>query len=72
MKLNELTAHELLDLLKEKKATPREIHDAVLARIQATDAQIKAYVRLRSNAAAQEFSNGSAMPIPSALKIISA
>ena len=50
MKLNELTAHELLDLLKEKKATPREIHDAVLARIQATDAQIKAYVRLRSNA----------------------
>ncbi len=68
MKLNELTAHDLLDLLKEKKATPREIHDAVLARIQATDAQIKAYVRLRSNAAAQEFSNGFSMPIPIGIK----
>ncbi|MBI5024044.1 MAG: Asp-tRNA(Asn)/Glu-tRNA(Gln) amidotransferase subunit GatA [Candidatus Omnitrophica bacterium] len=68
MKLNELTAHELLDLLKEKKTTPREILDAVLARIQATDAQIRAYVRLRSNAAAQEFSNGSATPIPIGIK----
>ena len=68
MKLNELTAHELLDLLREKKATPREIHDAVLARIQATDAQIRAYVRLRPNAAAQEFSNGPSMPIPIGIK----
>src|SRR3989338_6217954 len=68
MKLNELTAHELLGLLKEKKTTPREVHDAVLARIQAADAQIKAYVRLRPNAAAQEFSNGSSMPIPIGIK----
>src|SRR3989338_3672459 len=68
MKLNELTAHELLDSLEKKKTTPQEIRDAVLARVEQTDGQVKAYVRLRSNAAAQEPPGGRAMPIPIGIK----
>ncbi len=69
MKLNELTAHELLDLLKAKKTTPREIQDAVLTRIQQSDQQVKAYVRLRSNASGEQEPSGDAsIPIPIGIK----
>ena len=69
MKLNELTAHELLDLLKAKKTTPREIRDAVLAGIARTDGQVKAYVRLRSKASGEQEPSGDvSMPIPIGIK----
>lgn len=78
MKLNELTAHELLDLIREKKATPLEVYDAVLARIRAVDPQVKAYVRLKSGHAGLptgqagahpvSSSDGSPMPIPIGIK----
>ncbi len=67
MKLNELTAHELLDLLKAKKTTPQAIRDAVLEHIGQSDKQVKAYVRLKSNAASEPASDA-AMPIPIGIK----
>ena len=44
MSLHHLTAHELLDLFKSGKASPKEAYDAVLARVHAVDAKVKAYV----------------------------
>jgi len=46
MELNRLTAHELIDLLKENKVTSQQIIDALKKRIQAVDSRVKAYVRL--------------------------
>ncbi len=47
MNLSTLTAHELLDLLKNQKTTPQAITESVLKAIQRTDDKIKAYVRVR-------------------------
>ena len=48
MNLNELTAHELSDLLSAKKTTPAEIFQSVSGAINATDKKVKAYVRVNS------------------------
>jgi len=42
---NELTAHELRDLIKTKKTSALEIRDSLLSRIKKTDGKVKAYVR---------------------------
>lgn len=48
MNLNELTAHELTDLLKEKKTTPEAVHASVLNAINTLDKSVKAYVRVNT------------------------
>ena len=69
MKLNELTAHELLTLLKAKKTSPDDIKKDVLAAITQHDKKIKAFVRT-SEATGNTAQNAYAVPI--ALRIISA
>ncbi len=69
MKLNELTAHELLDLLQDKKTTAEEVYHCVLKRIQEIDPKIKAYVRLNSNHPDfTSLSKSSRIPIPIGIK----
>jgi aspartyl-tRNA(Asn)/glutamyl-tRNA(Gln) amidotransferase subunit A len=48
MNLHELSAHKLLELYKAKQASPKEVYDAVSARIKDIDPKVKAYVRLAS------------------------
>ncbi len=68
MNLNQLTAHELLDLIREKKTTPQEVCDAVLAQIRTSDPQIKAYVRLRANPHPPQPLGSLSAPIPIGIK----
>ncbi len=46
MELNQLTAHELLNKLKNKQTTASAILDALYARIQKVEPSVKAYVRV--------------------------
>jgi aspartyl-tRNA(Asn)/glutamyl-tRNA(Gln) amidotransferase subunit A len=46
MNLNTLTAHELLEKLKNKKTTSQEIISSLYTRIKEVDSKVKAYVRL--------------------------
>ena len=68
MKLNELTAHELLDLLKAKKTSEQEIRQSVLSAIKTTDKKIKAFVRLNENLGEASSSRGKFSGIPTAIK----
>jgi len=45
MELNQLTAHELLDKLKSRQATPQAILGSLYARIQKVESKVKAYAR---------------------------
>jgi aspartyl-tRNA(Asn)/glutamyl-tRNA(Gln) amidotransferase subunit A len=47
MELNQLTAHELLDKLKNKRVTLEAILEALYARIQTVEPRVKAYARFR-------------------------
>ncbi|MDD5409340.1 MAG: amidase family protein, partial [Candidatus Omnitrophica bacterium] len=49
MELNQLTAHELLDKLKNQQAALGSILDALYARIQAVEPKVKAYARFKPN-----------------------
>ncbi len=70
MKLNELTAHEILDLLKINKTSPNEIYQSLLETIHHKDKKIKSYVRLCSHQ--PKISSREALnhfyPIPIAIK----
>lgn len=46
MKLHSLTAHQILDLYKEKKTSPPEVLKDVLSRINTLDSRVHAYARL--------------------------
>lgn len=46
MNLNALTAHELSQLLNEKKTTPDDIYRTIRTRIDSVDTRVRAYVRL--------------------------
>ena len=67
MKLNELTAHEILDLIKTKKTSPSEVYQAVKKQIDTFDKKIKAYIRLAEASGAGNQSNAP-FPIPVAIK----
>lgn len=77
MKLNELTAHELLNLLKQKKTSVKDIRDSVSEAIQHVDKDVKAFVPgslktvtgagRMSESNVQESGNGS-FPLPIAIK----
>ena len=69
MKLNELTAHELLNLIKKKEISPSEVHTQIRTRIDQTEGKVKAYVRLHENAQFYPPADGKeAIPIPVAIK----
>jgi aspartyl-tRNA(Asn)/glutamyl-tRNA(Gln) amidotransferase subunit A len=46
MKLNELTAHELITKLNKQETTPEEIINSLRSRIKSVDSKVRAYVRL--------------------------
>ncbi|MCS6861400.1 MAG: Asp-tRNA(Asn)/Glu-tRNA(Gln) amidotransferase subunit GatA [Abditibacteriales bacterium] len=54
MKLNELTAHELHDLLVNKAISCRELTEAVFTRVEAVEEQVKAYLTLTRDVAMQQ------------------
>lgn len=54
MKPNELTAHELHDLLVEKEISCRELTEAVFARMDAVEEQVKSYLTLTHDLAMQQ------------------
>jgi aspartyl-tRNA(Asn)/glutamyl-tRNA(Gln) amidotransferase subunit A len=78
MKLYEMTAHQLHDLLARKEITSRELTESVLKRIEEVEGQIHAYLTLtgetaleQAAAADQRIQKGEAGPltgIPLALK----
>jgi aspartyl-tRNA(Asn)/glutamyl-tRNA(Gln) amidotransferase subunit A len=78
MKLYEMTAHQLHDLLTRKEITSRELTESVLKRIEEVEGRIHAYVTLsgetaleQAAAADQRIQKGDAGPltgIPLALK----
>jgi len=68
MKLNELSAHSLVDLLKSKKTTPQEVLQSLHAHIVQTDKSIKAYVRLNSEKPESTLSENQTCPVPIAIK----
>lgn len=49
MSLNELTAHEILDLIKTKKTTPNDVYQSVIKAIKSKESAVKAYVRTCEN-----------------------
>ncbi len=49
MKLNELTAHELLDLYKSKTTTPQTVYEEVCKAVNQLDSKVQAYLRLAKN-----------------------
>src|SRR5437016_10859368 len=65
MNLNELTAHELLDLYKAKKTSPEAAYNSLKEKISQTDSKVKAYVRTKD-----KISNSADghLPIPIAIK----
>ena len=67
MELNKRTAHELLDLIKNKKTTPEEILGSIHEQIQKSDKDVKAYVRLNENIDIKASDNQST-PIPIGIK----
>ncbi len=67
MELHTLTAHELLNLIKNKKTTPEEILNAIRAHIDKVDKNVNAYVRLNENGAKKKISEGQT-PIPIGIK----
>jgi len=68
MNLNELTAHELSDLIKNKKTTPQDIHKDVLRQIEKTDKKVKAYARLIRNTSFPTNTKDQCSGIPIAIK----
>lgn len=65
MKLNELTAHELVDQIKQKKASSKDIHQAVLDQVKKHDSRVKAYLRLN---APSHYDDSKPFPLPIAIK----
>lgn len=68
MNLSELTAHELLDLLKSKKTTAKEIYTSVSRAIEKHDPKIKGYVRTNPAFDGAEHSHTTLQGIPISIK----
>lgn len=66
--LSKLTAHELLDFIRDKRFSPSEIVGSVRDRIQKSEQDVKAYVRLHENGSDGVTSAGQPFPIPVAIK----
>ena len=46
MKLNHLTAHEILDLIKNQQASSKDVHQSVLDQIEKSEKKVNAYASL--------------------------
>jgi aspartyl-tRNA(Asn)/glutamyl-tRNA(Gln) amidotransferase subunit A len=68
MNLHELTAHEILELIKTKKASAQEIFGDVSSHIDRVDPKVKAYVRRFANPFEISGYRAGAFPIPIAIK----
>ncbi len=68
MNLNELTAHELLDLIKAKKTDAHSARQATIEQIKKTDDKVKAYLRLIDPPGDENSTSKAAYPIPIAIK----
>jgi aspartyl-tRNA(Asn)/glutamyl-tRNA(Gln) amidotransferase subunit A len=68
MKVNELTVHEILDLIRSRKTSAREVYEAVMDQIQVTEKDIRAYVRLNKKPDHWETAQAASVPIPIGIK----
>lgn len=69
MNLNELTAHEILDLIKAGKTSPDEVYKSVVSAVKEKDKGVKAYVRTcENNTELATAKPGAAFPIPTTIK----
>ncbi len=64
MNYYELTAHEILDLIKDKKTSASDVYQSVLDHVNDCDKGLNAYVRLAKNSNI----TGGSTPIPIAIK----
>ena len=67
MKLNNLTAHEILDLLSKKEYTAKDIHQSVVAQIEKSEKDVNAYANLTESTRITIDENKD-FPIPVAVK----
>lgn len=65
MNFYQLTAHEILELIKERKASAQDVYASVADQVRRCDGKVKAYVRLN---AAPAVNKDAAQPIPIAIK----
>ncbi len=69
MNLNQLTAHEILDLIKAGKTTPNDVYQSVVGAVKKNDPAVKAYVRTcENNPDLATPKAGAAFPIPTTNK----
>ncbi|MCD4779407.1 MAG: Asp-tRNA(Asn)/Glu-tRNA(Gln) amidotransferase subunit GatA [Candidatus Omnitrophica bacterium] len=68
MELYELTAHELLDQIKNNATTPRDIQQSLKEQIERVDQKVHAYVRLFADGLNAIPDPQNACPIPIAIK----
>lgn len=68
MKLNELTAHALWDLLKNKQTTAQAIGKDISAAISKSEKKVKAYIRLAEEKSFEKSTEGKFNAIPVAVK----
>lgn len=68
MKLNELTAHEILKGIKDKTINPTQVHEALRETIKNQEEKVHAYAHLEDNAAASNLNIQKPFPIPIAIK----
>ena len=69
MSLNELTAHEILGLIKTKKTTPNDVYQSVIGAVREKDSAVKAYVRTcENNADLATLKADAKFPIPTTNK----
>ncbi len=69
MNLNELTAHEILDLIKDGKTNPADVYLSVVNAVKEKDPHVKAYVRTcHDNPDLASAKTNAAFPIPTTNK----
>ncbi|HLF18534.1 MAG TPA: Asp-tRNA(Asn)/Glu-tRNA(Gln) amidotransferase subunit GatA, partial [Candidatus Omnitrophota bacterium] len=68
MKLHTLTAHEILELYRAKKASIQEVYQAVLAQIERIDKKVNGYIRLNKKPFDFESLKNRSFPLPIAIK----
>src|SRR3989338_6126603 len=68
MKLNELTAHEILDLIRSRRTSISEVYEAVTDQIQTTEKDVRAYVRLNEKPCHADALDAAAVPVPIGIK----
>lgn len=68
MNLNELTAHEILDLIDKKETTAENVFKSVLDHTQKTNTHTNTYLRLCKNSNAEQLKKSAPFPIPIAIK----